>query len=144
MAKPTYWLDLFTGTTWQEFLDAGAKVSGFRDRRWKTVQAIKPGDVLLCYLTGLSRFIGLLEVVSDPFRDDSKIWKDESFPCRLRVNATIALTPESAVPVHELRDQLSKFADLKSPNAWTGHFRGSPARWMAPDALAGVKALEAA
>jgi hypothetical protein len=34
MAKPTYWLDLFTGTTWQEFLDAGAKVSGFRDRRW--------------------------------------------------------------------------------------------------------------
>jgi hypothetical protein len=22
MGKPTYWLDLFTGTTWQEFLDA--------------------------------------------------------------------------------------------------------------------------
>jgi predicted RNA-binding protein len=144
MSKPTYWLDLFTGTTWQEFLEAGAKVSGFRERRWKTVQAIKPGDFLLCYLTGLSRFIGLLEVASEPFRDDSKIWKDESFPSRLRVKPTIVLTPETAVPVQELRDQLSIFADLKSRNAWTGHFRGSPARWKTPDALAVVKALEAA
>ena len=44
MPKPTYWLDLFTGTTWQEFLEAGAKVSGFRECRWKTVQTIKPGE----------------------------------------------------------------------------------------------------
>lgn len=144
MPKPTYWLDLFTGTTWQEFLDAGAKVSGFRDRRWTNVQAIKPGDVLLCYLTGLSRFIGLLEVTSEPFHDDSKIWKDDSFPCRVRVKATVALTPETAVPVHELRDQLSIFEHLKSPNAWTGHFRGSPAKWKTPDALAVVNALESA
>ena len=144
MGKPTYWLDLFTGTTWQEFLDAGGKVSGFRDRRWKTVQSIKPGDVLLCYLTGVSRFIGLLEVVSEPFRDDSKIWKDEAFPCRLRVKASVVLTPETAVPVQELRDQLSIFSDLKSPNAWTGHFRGSPVRWKTADALAVVKAVEAA
>jgi hypothetical protein len=26
----TYWLDLFTGTTWEEFLAAGGEVSGFR------------------------------------------------------------------------------------------------------------------
>ncbi len=142
MGKPTYWLDLFTGTTWQEFLDAGGKVSGFRDRRWKTVLAIKPGDFFLCYLTGLSRFIGLLEVVSEAYRDESKIWKDESFPCRVRVRVSIALTAETAVPVQELRDHLSVFADLKSPNAWTGHFRGSPARWKTQDALVVVKALE--
>lgn len=144
MGKPTYWLDLFTGTTWQEFVDAGANVSGFRDRRWRTVQAIKQGDILLCYLTGVSRFIGLLEVLSEPFRDDTKIWKDESFPCRVRVKPTIALTPETAVPVHALRDELSIFADLKSPNAWTGHFRGSPVRWKTSDALAIIKALDSA
>jgi hypothetical protein len=51
----TYWLDLFTGTTWKEFLAAGGEVSGFRERRWKTVQQMKPGDYLLCYLTGISR-----------------------------------------------------------------------------------------
>jgi hypothetical protein len=144
MGRPTYWLDLFTGTTWKEFFDAGAKVSGFRERRWKSVQAIKPGDFFLCYLTGVSRFIGLLEITSEPFRDNSKIWKDEAFPCRVSVKPIIALTPETAVPVQELRDQLSIFADLKSPNAWTGHFRGSPVRWKTADALAVIKALEAA
>jgi hypothetical protein len=45
----SYWLDLFTGTTWEEFLAAGGEVSGFRERRWKTVQQMKPGDYLLCY-----------------------------------------------------------------------------------------------
>jgi len=89
----------------------------------------------------VSRFIGLLEVASEPFRDDSKIWKDESFPCRVRVKATITLAPETAVPVQELRNELSLFADLKSPNAWAGHFRGSPAGCKTPDALAVVKAL---
>ena len=60
----SYWLDLFTGTTWEEFLAAGGEVSGFRERRWKTVQQMKPGDYLLCYLTGISRWIGVLEVVT--------------------------------------------------------------------------------
>lgn len=28
------WLDLFTGTTCEGFLDAGGEVSGFRESRW--------------------------------------------------------------------------------------------------------------
>jgi hypothetical protein len=27
-----YWLDLFTGTTWREYREAGAIISGFRGR----------------------------------------------------------------------------------------------------------------
>ena len=96
LSSPTYWLDLFTGTTWQEFLNAGATISGFRKRRWKTVQRIKPGDYLLCYLTGVSRFIGVLEATSEPYLDESPIWKDEVFPCRLEVEAIATLTPETA------------------------------------------------
>lgn len=137
----SYWLDLFTGTTWKEFLDAGAEISGFRDRRWAAVQRIQPGDYLLCYLTGVSRWIGILEVVSAPFWDESPIWKDEQFPCRVRVKVVVSLTPETAVPVLQLKDQLSVFQDLVSPNAWTGHFRGSPARWKASDGAAVVDAV---
>jgi len=33
----TYWLDLFTVETWKEFLDHGGDVTGFREKRWKTV-----------------------------------------------------------------------------------------------------------
>jgi hypothetical protein len=36
----TYWLDLFTVETWKEFLDHGGDVTGFREKRWKTVQKI--------------------------------------------------------------------------------------------------------
>jgi hypothetical protein len=47
-----YWLDLFTGTTWQEFQKAGSKVTGFREHNRKRAQGIKRGDIFLCYLTG--------------------------------------------------------------------------------------------
>jgi hypothetical protein len=61
----SYWLDLFTYQTWTEFLAAGGQVSGFRQKRWNTVKQMKPGDILLCYLTGISRWIGLLEIAAD-------------------------------------------------------------------------------
>lgn len=133
MEDRSYWLNLCTGTAWQEFLDAGAEVTGFRERRWKTVQKIRPGDYLLCYLTGVSRWIGILEVVSEGFRDESPIWKDDAFPCRVKVKVVAGLTPETAVPVFEHREQLSIFQNLKSPNAWTGWFRGSPREFNAAD-----------
>lgn len=144
MTKRTYWLDLFTGATWDEFKAAGSKVSGFRESRWNSVQKIKPGDYFLCYLVGLSRFIGILEVTAPPFKDKSVMWKDEDFPCRLKVKPVIELTPETAVPVIELRDKLSVFQNLKSPHAWTGHFRSSPMKWSTADGEAVVQALQEA
>jgi predicted RNA-binding protein len=136
-----YWLDLFTWKTWREFLESGGEVSGFREGRWKTVQRIKPGDYLLCYLTGIGRWIGILEVTSEPYQDNSPIWKDEIFPSRVRVKVIAQLLPETAVPVRELKDCLSVFQNLKSPFAWTGHFRGSPAKWKASDGKAVVEAV---
>ena len=141
MNNRSYWLVLFTGVTWTEFIAAGADVSGFRESRWPAVQKVKSGDYLVCYLTGVSRFIGVLEVCSAPFKDSSPIWKDEDFPCRLRVKTVVMLTPETAVPVLELRDRLSMFRDMKSPIAWTGHFRGSPVKWKTPDGEGVVAAL---
>lgn len=142
MMKRNYWLDLFTGTTWDEFRQAGSSVSGFRDSRWSTVQKIMKGDYFLCYLTGVSRFIGILEVTSEPFKKAERdIWQDDDFPCRLKVRPVVELTPETAIPVFELRDQLSCFKDLKSPHAWTGHFRSSPKKWKQADGEAVVRAV---
>lgn len=141
MSSRSYWLNLFTGTTWQEFLDASAQVSGFRESRWKTVQKIKPGDYLLCYLTGVSRFIGIFEVSSKPYKDTTPMWSLALFPCRMQVKVVVALAPETAVPIHDLREELSIFQNLKSPHAWTGRLRGSPAKWKASDGEAILKAL---
>jgi len=37
--------------TWQQFVDAGADVTGFRASKWSQVQKIAVGDYMLCYLT---------------------------------------------------------------------------------------------
>jgi len=144
MDKRNYWLDLFTGTTWKEFLDAGGTISGFRESRWKTVQKMRLGDYLLCYLTGLSRWVGDLEIVSSPFQEETPIWRDEIFPCRVKVKQLVTLTPETGVPVLELRNRLSVFQDLKNPAAWSGPFRGSPVLWKVSDGEAVVEAVREA
>jgi hypothetical protein len=141
MSNRQYWLDLFTATTWEEFKNAGGKVSGFRKNRWNRVQKINIGDYFLCYLTGISRFIGILEITGEAFQDNSLIWHDEDFPARIPVKIVLELTPETAVPVLELKENLTFFENMKSPMAWTGHFRGSPFRWKNEDGEAVVEAL---
>ena len=50
-----YFLNLFTPETWIALQRQGATVSGFRERQLTTARdRIKPGDILLCYLTRLS------------------------------------------------------------------------------------------
>lgn len=142
MSNKNYWLDLFTWKTWQEFLKSGGKVSGFRENRWKTVQKIKPGDYLLCYLTGVSRWIGVLEVVSEAFKDDTHIWEYDTFPCRLNVKIISALEPETAVPVLDLKDRLLMFQNIKNPNSWGMLFRGSPKKLKSEDGQQIFKAIQ--
>lgn len=141
MVNRNYWLDLFTVSTWNEFKTGGACISGFRESRWHTVQQIKPGDYFLCYLSGISRFVGVLEVVDEPYKDDTRLWTLGEFPCRLNVKVIVELDPETAVPVLELREKLSFFRNLSSPKAWTGRFRGSPTKWDATDGEVVVQAI---
>ena len=129
----TYWLDLFTGKTWNEFLKNGATISGFREHREKVAEKIAPGDYFLCYLTGISRFIGILEVKSKSFFDITEIWVDEVFPVRLKVELLYNLNPETAIPVLNLKEKLSIFNNLKFPSTWGTYFRGSPVRFRQDD-----------
>lgn len=140
MGQRNYWLDLFTWTTWQEFLEAGGTVSGFRETRWAATQRIKVGDHLLCYLIGVSRFIGVLEVTKAAFKDTVPIWKTDSFPSRVGVKVLVKLTPETAIPISELRT-LSCFAEGKGKAYWTGYVRSSPALWKIEDGQIVTKAV---
>ncbi len=137
-----YWTDLFTWKTWQEFLGAGGTVSGFRANRWATVQKMKRGDQLLCYLTGLSRFFAILDVTGDPYKDSTPIWSEAEFPCRVPVRIVVELAPEHAIPVAMLHENLSYFQNMRSPYSWTGHFRGSPFEEKREDAEVIIAALE--
>jgi len=121
----SYWLDLFTGTTWDEFRQAGAKVSGFRHRMRNTVAKVKPGDILLCYMTGVMRWIGALEVVglSD---DDRDIWSVAKFPARLAVKPLVMLEPKNGIPMNELEGHVEFYEGPGDRGKFKGFIRRSP------------------
>jgi predicted RNA-binding protein len=137
-----YWLDLFTGKSWEEFLKNGAKVSGFSESRRNIAQKIHPGDYFICYLTGLSRFIGVSEVVSDCYESTERIWEDDIYPIRFDVRLVYQLTAKTAVPIHNIKDKLSFFRDTKSTKGWSGFFRGSLTTFPPQDAEVVVEAIK--
>ena len=102
------------------------------------------GDYLICYLTGISRFIGVLEVKSACYIDESKIWKVETFPRRFKVQILYKLNPKTAIFIKDISQELSIFQNLKSKNAWSGFFRGSPAKFNIHDGKIIVEKIKSA
>lgn len=137
-----YWLDVFTLETWKEFQDHGGDVSGFPEGRWATVQKMKPGDYLLCYVTRVSRWVGLLEVAGKPFISKEPIWSSQVYPSRVPVHVVLALTPKQGIPVLDMREELTLFQGLDNPNRWSGPFRHSPGKLTASDGETIVRALQ--
>jgi len=127
-----YWLDLFTGITWNEFQKSGASVSGFSHRMRKTVQKIQPGDVLLCYLTGVMRWVGALEVIGQT-DDKTPIWKDAEFPSRLKVKPLLMLLPTNGIPMSELEGKVQFYLTKADRGKFKGFIRGSPTIFKAKE-----------
>lgn len=120
-----YWIDLFTGTTWDEFRKAGSKISGFSQHRHKLADEIKSGDIFLCYLTGVMRWVGALEVIG-PTNDVNPIWKDAHFPVRFEVHPLIVLEPEQGIPMDELEGRVAFYEGSQDRGKFKGFLRGSP------------------
>jgi hypothetical protein len=112
----SYFTDLFTPETWEAFRKHGATVSGFRDRQRKTAERIKPGDRLLCYLVRLSRWCGVLEVLSGPYIDSSPIFSDpDPFVVRFAVRPEVLLELDRSIPIFEqsIWSELSLTRDMQ-------------------------------
>jgi hypothetical protein len=128
MKTMNYWIDLFTGTTWDEFRTAGAKISGFRARMRKIAGRVMPGDIFLCYLTGVMRWVGALEIVG-PSEDKTRIWKGDEFPVRFEVRPLVMLNAEQGVPMQELQGRVEFFKGPKEAGKFRGFVRMSPNRF---------------
>lgn len=111
----------------------------FRLSRWGHVQKVRPGDYLLCYLSRVSCWVGILEAQSNAYLDNTtRIWRTEIYPCRLDVRLLQSLAIEKAVPIRELADMLSIF---KRPR-WNFYLMGSPTKWKEEDARAVIEAIK--
>jgi hypothetical protein len=125
-----YFLDLFSPETYQAFVRSGRSVSGFRRRQARAAACVKPGDKLICYLTKLSRWFGILEVQSGPYEDTSPVFypQDDPFVIRFNVRSVLWLGVERAIPIVEDRiwNTLSFTREhTKGTSTWTGKVRSS-------------------
>ncbi len=130
-ARMNYWLDLFTGTTWREFRESGANVSGFRPRQVKTAKQMKKGDIFLCYLTGVMRWVGALEILGTS-SDTRKIWQEQDFPVRFDVKPLVLLDPEFGFPMEQLEGRVRFYTGPKDRGKFKGFIRSSLRRFENP------------
>ena len=98
-----YYLNLFSPETWTSFTERGANVTGFvTGMRNQAERTIKQGDIMLCYMTRLSRWCGAIRVVSDAYTDSTP-WSgvNEVYPVRFRVEPIVLLEPDYTIPLRD-------------------------------------------
>src|SRR3990167_8351062 len=120
-----YWLDLFSGTTWKEFKEAGSRITGFSQRMRRSQIKVKAGDIFLCYLTGVMRWVGALEVVGKS-NDQRRIWKDAEFPIRFEVKSLVMLDPEYGILMKKLAGKVDFYRGPQDAGKFRGFVRMSP------------------
>jgi hypothetical protein len=143
-----YFIDLFSPETYEAFTRSSRDISGFRSRHRNVAEKIKPGDLFVCYLTRLSRWFGLLEVISGPFTDNSPIFVKENDPfvVRFHVKPQVWLEIEKGIPIHDdsVWTSLSFTRGLeKTSLSWTGKVRGSLVRLDDQDGIFLAEKLKA-
>lgn len=125
-----YFLDLFSPETYAAFGRSDRSVSGFRYRQRNIAERVRQGDKFVCYMTRVSRWFGLLEVIEGPFHDSSPIFHqtDDPFVVRFRVKPVVWLPIEKSIPIHDdaVWNRLSfTKGHSKATSSWTGKLRAS-------------------
>ena len=129
-----YFLHTFSPETYEIFSRSDRKLSGFSKRWLHAAQRIRPGDKLICYLRELSRWVGVLEVLSDCFIDETPFFysQNDPFVVRFEVRPVAWLPKEKAVPLREdhVWNTLSYIRGHQKHSStwamWAARFRGGP------------------
>lgn len=143
-----YFLNLFSPETWAAFQSAGSKISGFsRHQKTQAQRSLQPGNIFLCYLVGIGRWCGALEIESEAFVDETPIFKTEADPfiVRFRVRPLVILDPKHAIPMREpfLWNRLAWTKDIPPRSVgWGANFQRSLRRIPEEDGIFLLQLLE--
>jgi hypothetical protein len=123
-----FFLDHFTTDTWKAFQDHGSTVSGYPVSAKGRASRVRVGDIFVCYLVGLSRWSGALEVTKDLYVDTTPIFApaNDKYVIRFGVRPLVILNPEHAIPIGELWNQLNCTKTLsrnKTGWVWSARLR---------------------
>lgn len=94
----TYFVDVFSVATYEEFSCTDKAQAGFHPKRRAWVMKIKPADKLLCYLKGVSCWIGVLEVTG-PIVDNGSEDEADEFSLKFPVKPLVWLGKGQLLPI---------------------------------------------
>jgi len=130
-----YWLCITTEDNWNVIKERN--IWGVQEKHRNTIARVKPGDKCVIYVMSTKkddeiippRIVAIYEVVSEVFRDSSRIFKpplrdkSEVFPLRVRLKP-VEIFEE---PV-EFKPLIPKLKFIKNKKRWTGHIQGKAMR----------------
>jgi hypothetical protein len=123
--SPKYYLAIFTVTSWREFLSNGARIYGTTGNQQIRAKKLQKGDFLICYITGFSEFVGILEIQSGAYFDRSRLWEQSIFPVRFEVKLIENLSEYSGISGRDLVGKITVLKNLKNPKKWWAFFINS-------------------
>lgn len=130
-----YWLCITTEANWKVIKEKN--VWGVPERHKNTIAKVKPGDKLVIYLkqekvndeVKPSRIVGIYEVVSEHFKDSTRIFSskgmrtNETFPWRVKIKPIKIFDK----PV-EFKPLIPKLKFIRNKRNWASHLTGRSMR----------------
>jgi predicted RNA-binding protein len=125
----------------------GFDVIGFKERRRRQAESMRPGDQIVFYVTRVQEFGGVARVKSELYEDREPIWpggpKVEAYPWRVDAEPLIVLEEQQFVPAIELVGDLEHAAKWPAEH-WQLAFQGQLRTVSEHDARLLIARLEAA
>ncbi len=130
-----YWLCITNEANWKVIKEKN--IWGVPERHKNTIAKVKPGDKLVIYLkqekindeVKPSRIVGIYEVVSEPFKDSTRIFSskgmrtNETFPWRVKIKPVKIFDK----PI-EFKPLIPKLKFITNKRRWSGHLMGKAMR----------------
>ncbi len=144
-----YWLCITNEENWKIIRERN--IWGVPERHKNTIAKVKPGDKLLIYVKQEniggelkpSRIVGVYKVISEPFKDSTRIFKTpkgmgtESFPWRVKIEPIKIFDK----PI-EFKPLIPKLKFITNKKKWTGHLIGKAMREIPEEDFKLEKLLE--
>ena len=117
-APPKTWILTGSLENFRINAERGFDVIGFKERRRRQAEQMRPGDEIVFYITGLQELGGIARVTSEVYEDRTPIWPQgrkkapEAYPWRVDAEPLLVLDEEDFVAAAEL------VGDLEHARKW--------------------------
>lgn len=125
----SHWMVVGTARNLEITAGLGWTVQGFKSRHRKKAESMRPGDMLVYYVTGTMAFAAVARVTSQYFESRELVWHSEAkpadiYPWRVHIAPETVLSPSQYIPAKTLIDRLTFVQKWPSLN-WTLAFQGN-------------------